>query len=356
MFNRSFPSTIMLICTFTQRTQSFLPPTFTGHTSARAVIASSTRQYSKFLEQVERTIDNINPSMENILHLPTAQRESVGVANRLSNRIKSLHKNNDCPTCWLQRAHCVCKQTPPIDHLIPRNVNRLFMVMHHKEIGLVVDTAKVLLNAMPTKARLIVNGIDQEHQESVRELMDALEQKERRCIVLFPTDDAVTFEELCHEKNIITEQKTTHTTGEFMENDEVFDVIVMDGTWSQARKIHARYIPLENDGGPPRVCLSQESLDILGGVSAHANLSESHTVNGVERGGSGRQLRRHPIKWKEVSTLEATRLLLRDMAAITGENLSDKDGKQCHDILAEYQVISDAAAVKQLGPPREKDK
>jgi hypothetical protein len=228
--------------------------------------------------------------------------------------------------------------------------------MHHKEIGLVVDTAKVLLNAMPTKARLIVNGIDKEHQESVKELRDALEQKERRCIVLFPTDDAVTFEELCDEKSIITSQKTTHIIGELMEN-EVFDVIVVDGTWSQARKIHARYIPLEEDGGPPRVCLSQESLDILGGVSTDANLSESHTtVHGVEKGGGGRQLRRHPIKWKEVSTLEATRLLLRDMLAITGEILSDKDGKQCHEILAEYQVLSDAAAVKQLGPPRLKPK
>ena len=31
--------------------------------------------------------------------------------------------------------------------------------MHHKEIGLVVDTAKIILNSMPTKARLIVSGI-----------------------------------------------------------------------------------------------------------------------------------------------------------------------------------------------------
>ena len=103
------------------------------------------------------------------------------------------------------------------------------------------------------------------------------------------------------------------------------------------------------------MCLSQESLDIIAGINQDSdNPVESFTVNGVERGGSGRQLRRHPIKWKEVSTLEATRLLLKDMSKLTSENLLNEDGKACHDILADYQLISDAAAVRQLGPPREK--
>ena len=229
-----------------------------------------------------------------------------------------------------------------------------------------VDTAKLLLNSMPEKARLIVSGIGEEYQDSVVELMDAVEQKERRCIVLFPTDDAKTFEELCRtssNERTGSEFGTSSAATEAgddgiiiapQEEKEMFDVIVMDGTWSQARKIHSRYIPLEKDGGPPRVCLSQEALDILGGTGASANTAENHVVYGVEKGGNGRQLRRHPIKWKEVSTLEATRLLFRDMMSMSGEEHANEDGKQCHDILVEYQRISDSAAIKQLGPPREK--
>ena len=88
-------------------------------------------------------------------------------------------------------------------------------------------------------------------------------------------------------------------------NNGKFDIVVIDGTWSQARKIYSRYIPLEKDGGPQIVCLSQVSLDILG---AHGDV---HCVpNGEQKLSSGRQLRRHPIKWREISTLEATRLLL----------------------------------------------
>ena len=112
-----------------------------------------------------------------------------------------------------------------------------------------------------------------------------------------------------------------------------------------------------------RVCLSQEALDILG--EAADNPTEGYVVGagvgssaGIEKGGNGRQLRRHPIKWKEVSTLEATRLLFRDMMVATGiigdEDYTNSDGKQCHDLLAEYQRISDEAAVRQLGPPRER--
>ena len=235
--------------------------------------------------------------------------------------------------------------------------------MHHKEIGLVVDTAKLLLNSMPDRARLVVSGMDGEYQDSVRELMDALEEKERKCIVLFPTDDAKPFVDLYRENERELKMQHEMDEGAVEASTGEYDVVVMDGTWQQARKIHQRYIPLEKDGGPQRVCLSQEALDILG--EAADNPTEGYVVGagvgssaGIEKGGNGRQLRRHPIKWKEVSTLEATRLLFRDMMVATGiigdEDYTNSDGKQCHDLLAEYQRISDEAAVRQLGPPRER--
>lgn len=330
--------------------------------------AARSQLFTKFLNQVEETIVKVQsiPSntMDNLQNLPPSRRESVGVTNRLSQRIHSLHKNNDCPACWLQRAHCICPSTPPIEHLLPSNIQRIFMIMHHKEIGLVVDTAKLLLNAFPDRMRLVVSGISEEYQDSVEELMDALEQKERKCIVLFPTDDAVPFHEMYQKainKNDFCKNdiKDDHAS-EGMNDNVEYDIVVMDGTWQQARKIHGRYIPLEKNGGPQRVCLSQESLDILGSAADNPEYAESHFVHGIEKGGNGRQLRRHPIKWKEVSTLEATRLLFRDMMVAMDvsdtEEYKDQHGNQCHDLLARYQRISDEAAVRQLGPPRERAK
>lgn len=223
-----------------------------------------------------------------------------------------------------------------------------------------VDTAKLLLNAMPSRARLVVSGISEEYQDSAKELLEALQQKERKCIVLFPTDNAKTFLEfdaMNRDRDTVRDSVCNEDdNAKTSDKGEKYDVIVMDGTWQQARKIHQRYIPSEEEGGPQRVCLSQESLDILGSIGT--DMTESHLVNGTQKGGNGRQLRRHPIKWKEVSTLEATRLLFRDMMVAMDETsakeYTDINGNKCHDVLSEYQRISDAAAVRQLGPPRER--
>jgi DTW domain-containing protein YfiP len=184
----------------------------------------------------------------------------------------------------------------------------------------------MILASFPDTCRLVVGGIGPEYQESMAEMLDAI-QNERNCLVLFPTDNGKTFCELdashLEDNNYLQRSKS----------DERWDVIVIDGTWAQAGKLHKRYIPLEAGGGPPRVQLSKEAVALLA-VSA-ASKEEA----------SGHQLRRHPIIWKAVSTLEATRLLLGDMADSPLES-------QPWDALSTYQQIADAATRVQLGPHR----
>ncbi|KAL7508370.1 hypothetical protein ACHAXN_007664 [Cyclotella atomus] len=64
-----------------------------------------------------------------------------------------------------------------------------------------------------------------------------------------------------------------------------------------------------------------------------------------EHSGKGLQLRRHPTKWREISTLEATRLMLLDMNP-NGEFDSKAQA------MSDYQVFGNAAVTRQLGPPR----
>lgn len=307
-----------------------------------------------FLDQVQDTVRKVQKSStvaindnRNILDLPAADREAVAVASRLSKRLTSLARNNDCPNCWMQRAHCICNKIHSIEHLLPSNINRVFLMTHHKEIGLVVDTAKLLLMSMPTKARLVINGIPAEFQDSMQEFKDAIACKDenglkKECIVLFPSDDAKTFSDLVSFDDEGNKKHDLNT---------IYDIIIMDGTWQQARKIYQKYIPPIQKGGPRRVCLSQEALHILGATTSS---------KAVEENGTGRQLRRHPIQWKEVSTLEATRLLLKDMILFekrkTGvtQQLQGTDKQQCYDLLRQFQVVSDRAALRQLGPPRSK--
>ena len=66
---------------------------------------------------------------------------------------------------------------------------------------------------------------------------------------------------------------------------------------------------------------------------------DEHIVEELARG-EGRQLRSHPTAWREVGTLAATRHFLGAL------------GVSSAPVLADYQAVADAAARRQLGPPR----
>ena len=61
----------------------------------------------------------------------------------------------------------------------------------------------------------------------------------------------------------------------------------MDGTWAQARKLYTRFIPLQADGGPPSVQLSDEALEFR---------SKDETAGAGAQVVPVHQLRRHPIR------------------------------------------------------------
>lgn len=284
---------------------------------------------SPFLDQVEQSVDRVladHEATKKVWDLPVEAREALGIARHLRVRLDALARNDVCRRCWLQRNNCICSQIPPFSttkiattesSLLP---HRLFLLTHHKEICLTVDTAKLLLAAFPDKCRLVVGGIGPQHQDSMEELLDALQSE--RTLVLFPGEDAHTYKALDWNRNTKDEKEE--------EEKSRWDLVVIDGTWTQARKLHSRYIPKT----PCRhVQLSNRAIAQLE--------KESSKQEGRI---SGHQLRRHPIKWKEISTLEATRQLLQD---VQGTHPT-RDAPWVK-TLAKYQQLADAAAKAQLG-------
>lgn len=394
-----------------------------------------------------------------VLGLPEARRESYGAARALRHKLDSLARGGDCRRCWLKPHHCVCAACPPLvlggapaaeatggtqvaqveTTGVPASaaaallsetpgavasasaaaaaaaaaaafpVRRLFVLMHHKEVGLAVDTAKLLLAAYPSVARLAVGGLGGHDavgasegvgggisegavsfvglgsggvgggvQPAYLELVRALAFSPQTAVLLFPTHDARPFADVAASRAAAdaaaehaaaaAEAATTGATaasaapsaavaaptGEPRENKK-WDVVVVDGTWEQARKLHARLLGhvqaaqqqmqqphgFQGEAPPPQkvaqvthVCLSATAVAALGSAAASG---------GAEHGGGfGRQLRRHPTPWREVSTLEATRRLLLDMGA----------APEVVGPLQEWQLRADAAAKKQLGPRR----
>ena len=114
--------------------------------------------------------------------------------------------------------------------------------------------------------------------------------------------------------------------------------------------MYNRYIPSEEDGGLQRVQLSDDAVATLNGDSSSVVDSACWYDSEDNQRISGHQLRRHPTKWREVATCEATRLLLRDMMADPFPKSSNSEASW--NAFATYQSIANSAACKQIGPPR----
>ena len=215
---------------------------------------------------------------------------------------------------------------------------------------MIVDTAKLLLSTFPSKSRLVVAGIGREHQPSMGEMLDAVRgvntnDRIKKCLVLFPSEDALTFAEIEGKAEVKASEDDNESN-----RDQQYDVVVIDGTWSQARKMYNRYIPSEEDGGPQRVQLSDDAVATLNGDGADSGTFWYDNEDNQRI--SGHQLRRHPTQWREVATCEATRLLLRDMMGDDNFTSSDENAVTPWDALVRYQNIANAAALRQIGPPR----
>ncbi len=143
------------------------------------------------------------------------QREELAVSSRLWTRLHSFRNNGDCPRCWLQQAHCICDRCPPLTNHKSTVIRRIFVYMHHKEICLAVDTAKLLFAAFPAQglpgseplkecapryrddmpmfeAYLVVSGIRRENQPAMDIMLRSLEDHKTKSMVLWPSEDAMT--------------------------------------------------------------------------------------------------------------------------------------------------------------------
>mmetsp|Transcript_12300 Transcript_12300/g.22339 ORF Transcript_12300/g.22339 Transcript_12300/m.22339 type:complete len:129 (-) Transcript_12300:1517-1903(-) len=95
------------------------------------------------------------------------------------------------------------------------------------------------------------------------------------------------------------------------------------------------------DEGPTRVQLSDEALALLStSDSGEGNLHDNSSAPAA-----GHQLRRHPIQWKAISTLEALHLPMNDMSDATGK-YGVTSQLYPWNVLSSYQQIADDATSK----------
>ena len=135
-----------------------------------------------------------------------------------------------CPECFLHRDRCIC-------HLLPvlNLKTRLCLVIHAKEIKRTTNTGRLAVKAL-SNSEMRVRGA----QGAPLDLSDIL-SPEYRTVLFYPAEEA---QEL---------------TSEFVAADpRPIQLIVPDGNWRQASKVHHRHQELNDI---PRVKIGTPNLE-----------------------------------------------------------------------------------------------
>ncbi len=140
-----------------------------------------------------------------------------------------------CPNCYLHRDRCICYSIPTLTLK-----TRLCLVVHAKELKRTTNTGRLAIKSL-VNSEMRVRGANSENNDAL-DLSDLL-VSEYRTLLFYPSEDAVAL------------------TEEFVAADpRPIQLIVPDGSWRQASKVHYRHHELKN---VPRVMIKTPNQAVL---------------------------------------------------------------------------------------------
>jgi DTW domain-containing protein YfiP len=135
-----------------------------------------------------------------------------------------------CLGCFLHKDRCICDQTPSL-----ALKTRVALVIHAKELKRTTNTGRLAVKIL-TNSEMRVRGADRESLD----LSDLL-IPEFRTVLFYPSENAL------------------ELNREFVEASSLpIQLIVPDGNWRQASKVHYRHHELKDI---PRVMISSPNLN-----------------------------------------------------------------------------------------------
>jgi DTW domain-containing protein YfiP len=169
--------------------------------------------------------------------IPLENRESFVAFDIFTSKMKQFG-TVICQFCWLSIPECICIKATRIKYF----PHKLVVIVHPEEYARSSNTGSLVQVCMPPQdVAVLVKGVPEHDAEIAARCL------EPNTFVLFPSQDAKTFSEL--EMSIKTQaQPVTYEIS--------YNIIIVDGTWTQAKKIERSLPP-----HVPRVCL--ESLERL---------------------------------------------------------------------------------------------
>jgi DTW domain-containing protein YfiP len=156
-------------------------------------------------------------------------------------KFKRKRKTKDpCEICFLHRERCICS-------LIPKLIlkTKVSLVVHAKELKRTTNTGRLALEAL-VNSQMFIRGLELETLN-----LSSILTEQYETYLLYPSDDARDISNLTFQKNV--------------------QLIVPDGNWRQAGKVHLRHPELKD---VPRVKISKKNM-------ASQHLRKEHRDEGM---------------------------------------------------------------------------
>ncbi len=149
-----------------------------------------------------------------------------GAAPCFNPKMRKRKTINPCQTCFMHTERCICALIPKLELK-----TKLSLVIHHRELKRSTNTGRLAVHAL-INSEMIIRGKDRTRLD-----LTSILSPEYETYVLQPSENAVDVEE-------IKPSKPVH-------------LIVSDGNWRQASKLHARHPEIAH---LPRIRISQKNL------------------------------------------------------------------------------------------------
>lgn len=220
----------------------------------------------------------------------------------LSYRIEE-QRTNRCPSCWYDREiRCICDRMPArMGRSVLPNV-KFLLLLHHKEYLNAGNSAKVLLSLLPKEQiELYIYGREGDFERLIQEIL----VDQEHTIMLWPGRESQTIEEY-FAKLPINSGWTSRNNCEpkFYKDSQLLRIVVLDGTYNNAKNMHKTIRKRLKDRAPTNVAL-------------HPNeVSRFHRAQKAYGASIAENLKKNKCldeKAMRISTAEACGLLLNEL-------------------------------------------
>ena len=150
-------------------------------------------------------------------------RFKVMVKHNYDSRSEFVQRGKRCPDCVLVKTFCVCEKLKNLSCQLPGY--RVVVLMNQREQYRASNTAKVIERVV-SGGQIFIDGLEDDWNQ----FQDLLKNYSGRTFVLFPSDSSVEYSELTSREDRSVEEEGL--------------IVVVDGTWRQARRLNKK-IPQE---------------------------------------------------------------------------------------------------------------